>query len=68
MKSDLNVNFSKGENAGKLSGISTEPRILGMLEATYYKQIDFLSLFIGEISDVRCRNSSSDFVTKVFTR
>jgi len=45
----LQVDFSKGECGGRLSGIFMETGILGMLETKDYNALDTVSPFIGYI-------------------
>lgn len=51
-----------------MRGIFQETGPLGMLEASDYDALDFVSPFIGSFLDVRCGNLESADVTKSYTR
>lgn len=44
----MRIGFSKGESGGKLTGLSTENSILGMVGAASYNKVDMVSLSLGD--------------------
>lgn len=68
LKSDLRLEFSKGDGGGRLSGLLTKDGILRMMEAADYENIDQVFRSFGEIVDIICGNSESGPVTSVFSQ
>lgn len=59
------LDFLKDEKENRIAGPFTKYEILGMPEVNDYNNIDYVSLFFGEIIDVCCGSCSDAPVTDV---
>ena len=61
------VDFSKGKHEGRLSGLFSDNGLIGMLEASDYKDIENVSPFLGAIVDRCCGEVKEAPVTRTLT-
>lgn len=62
----LQVDFSKGETSGRLSGFFTEDGVIGMLQAKHFDTVDMVAPFLGAIVDMCCGSEEKTPVTKTY--